>query len=112
MPPASSELIAKLFARLQVRYGHRWVSLYPSEEMTRIAAAEWAHGLAEYSLEEIAHGLRTWRGEWPPNLPEFQNACRERVKACHRHYQALPPPEPDRGKALHQLEQMRSALRA
>lgn len=73
--PASDRVIARLFARLQARYGHKWTSQIPNAEMVRLAAAEWADGLAGLTNEQIAEGLAEWDGDWPPSLPEFRKAC-------------------------------------
>jgi len=72
IPP---KVIAKLHARLQARYGHRWTSQYPTTDVIRLATAEWADYLAGMSQAQLDTGMRTWDGEWPPTLPEFRRAC-------------------------------------
>lgn len=70
-----SALIVRLFARLQARYGHKWVSQFPTEALTELAIGEWATGLAGLTPQHVKHGLDTWAGDWPPSLPEFRRAC-------------------------------------
>lgn len=67
--------IAKLFARLQARYGHKWTSQFTSPDMTRLAVAEWLAGLGGLTLDQLRRGLDAWDGDWPPSLPEFRRAC-------------------------------------
>lgn len=65
--------MAAIFKRFQARYGNKWTSSLDGIEET--AVAEWADGLAGLTGEQIAQGLRTWRDDWPPSLPEFRVAC-------------------------------------
>ncbi len=94
--PLQGEWIARLFAKFQARYGHKWTSSQTSGELVKLAAAEWAEGLSGYTSDDIARGLDIWREDWPPSLPEFQKACRPIEKACHQEHKALPKPEPDK----------------
>ena len=73
--PIPQQVIVKLHARLQARYGHRWTSQYPTTDVIRLATAEWADYLAGMSQAQLDTGMRTWDGEWPPTLPEFRRAC-------------------------------------
>jgi len=75
LKPIPPKVIAKLHARLQARYGHRWTSQYPTTDVIRLATAEWADYLAGMSQAQLDTGMRTWDGEWPPTLPEFRRAC-------------------------------------
>ena len=65
--------MAALFAKLQGRYGTKFVAQF--EGIERVAMDEWAQGLSGITGEQIATGLRLWQEDWPPSLPEFRNAC-------------------------------------
>lgn len=65
--------ISYLFAKLQARYGIKWISSI--EGIEDLAVEEWSLGLSGLSGEEIRHGLTEYQGNWPPSLPEFKNAC-------------------------------------
>ena len=91
--PLQASWISALFAKLQVRYGHRWVSAYPAGKVQEVALAEWSEGLAGFTGNEIKRGLDTWNNDWPPTLPEFKAACRPgRLAAAHAPFPKLPAP--------------------
>lgn len=65
--------VSALFAKFQVRYGHKWVSTIEGIEET--AVTEWSQGLAGLTGEQIKFGLDSLVDEWPPSLPAFRAAC-------------------------------------
>ena len=65
--------VSALFAKFQVRYGHKWVSVIEGIEET--AVTEWSQGLAGLTGEQIKFGLDNLTDDWPPSLPTFRNAC-------------------------------------
>lgn len=86
-----ADWVAALFAKFQVRYGHKWVSQIDGLE--KIAASEWGSHLFGLTGEQIKHGLETWNGDWPPSATEFRKACEGKavnefgldyIPECHR----------------------------
>lgn len=75
MQSLTTEDIAKLFAVLQARYGHKWTTAYDDPDIMRIAVREWHRELHGFRPEDIRAGLESWREPWPPSLPEFVDAC-------------------------------------
>ena len=65
--------VSLLFAKFQVRYGHKWVSTIEGIEET--AVTEWSQGLAGLTGEQIKFGLDNLTDDWPPSLPAFRAAC-------------------------------------
>lgn len=70
-----SDVVALLFSKFQARYGHKWISQFPNEEIRMLALSEWASGLAGLTKAQIRQGLDAWSGDWPPSLPEFKKSC-------------------------------------
>lgn len=67
---------AELLNRIRAMYGQKfidqWRGVTPGE-MKEI----WSVALADYSLEEVLHGLVACMSRiWPPTLPEFLTLCR------------------------------------
>lgn len=101
-----------LFAKFQVRYGARWTSPLDDDAMCALAIAEWAHGLAGLSGEDIRRGLDAWDGAWPPSLPEFRAACsKPKQHAAHQLHRALPPPKRDPVVVADEIAKMREEIR-
>lgn len=97
----------------QARYGRTWSSQWPTDEMQRMAMAEWSERLADLDGETIKRGLQAYRGEWPPTVEQFRNACRD-VVADYEHrrmYQrfprALPKPRANPDIVRRELANMR-----
>lgn len=65
--------VTALFAKFQVRYGHKWISQIDGVE--ELAVNEWAERLGGLSGEQIKFGLDNWDGDWPPSADEFKKAC-------------------------------------
>lgn len=73
--PLDKKIISGLFAKMQVRYGHKWTSQHTDRDLQRLALTEWADGLSGLTVEQIKTGLESWQGDWPPSLPEFYKSC-------------------------------------
>jgi len=75
--PVSQELLERLWAQMQGRYGHRWASQmgdYPEG----IASAEWSTQLAGLTVQQIREGIEAdaFRGDdWPPSSTHFRAMC-------------------------------------
>lgn len=109
--------IAKLFGKLHARYGRTWSSQWSTDELQRMAHAEWSARLAGLTGEDIKRGLDTYRGEWPPTVEQFRNACLQTQDADYEHrrmYQrfpkALPKPKANPEIVRRELAKMREAL--
>lgn len=71
--------IKRLFAVLHARYGTKWESQVP-QELLQVQMEQWQRILSKFEPKDIARGLDVWTDDWPPNVFEFEKACR-------------PPPE-------------------
>ena len=61
---------------------------------------EWGNALGGLTGDEVAHGLDSWREDWPPTMWEFFKACRPPAKASsHREYKSLPGQKINHGPA-------------
>ena len=122
------EWVAVLFAKLQGRYGTKFMAQF--EGIERVAMDEWAQVLSGIAGEQIATGLRLWQEDWPPSLPEFRNAClgktngknefgldyipeyhREQPKVDRSHMLSSDQRDAKRAKNLEQVAKMREALK-
>lgn len=75
-PPAPVTWAARLIERMQALYGRKFAELWEGIEPARLAEV-WAQEIADYTAEEIQHGLASCRGRtFPPTLPEFLGLCR------------------------------------
>lgn len=65
-----------MFARLAGIYGNRLGHVWDGTDLPTVKRI-WSIGLAGYTPEEIAAGLRACLDrEWPPTLPDFRHLCR------------------------------------
>jgi len=77
--------VRALFAKLAVRYGHKWTAQWDGEGIMRLALDEWGRGLAGLTAEDMRRGLDSWNGDWPPSLPEFRKACQKQKEEHWQH---------------------------
>lgn len=96
----------------------RFQAAYPTDEIIRLARAEWAEGLAGLDQRQIAHGLKAWKEDWPPTLPEFRKACigeqaglSHNTAAYKRFPPALPKPKADPEIVKAELAKMRKMVK-
>jgi hypothetical protein len=63
-------------------YGHRFSSLFPTEQAAADWRDTWARVLGDVTGEEIARGLEVCarESEWPPSVAEFRAMCRLRSR--------------------------------
>lgn len=82
--------------RFSAIYGHKFTSMFPTDEAMQVAKAEWADGLAGLSNFQLGQGLNRARmiSDWNPNIPEFirlatnlpnmgqavQRVCKQNIK--------------------------------
>lgn len=68
--------IERLFERLSVMYGNKFIDLWRGLDLDSVKRA-WAEDLAGLTTDELKRGLDACkREEWPPTLPQFINLCR------------------------------------
>jgi len=67
--------IVNLFSLFHAKYGNRWVSSYPDDDILRLAVKVWTDELSDFPESWVARGVKKWNGDWPPSLPEFKKAC-------------------------------------
>ena len=72
-------VINRVFAKLVIKYGHKWASLYPDEEIYAEAKKDWSVELGGISLEQIKYALDIVVDnypEWPPTVGQFKQLCK------------------------------------
>lgn len=72
-------------------YPYRWAGQFADTKAVMVAKSEWADALAEFSDEEIKHGLSRCRNEgneFPPSIPQFIQYCLPTVEDLN-----LPAPD-------------------
>lgn len=105
------KFIDRVFVVMHVTYGHLWSSLFPTDDMLRVAKAQWALQLAPWSESAIEKGLDRCRRayERPPTLPQFMNLLR--TDPAHQQVtRALPRPPCNPDKVQAEIANMRAAL--
>lgn len=78
--------------------------------MQRLGQAEWEGALSRFTDDQVQRALRQMRGEYPPSLPQLEDACR--VLPCHRPLKALPKPRADKVVALTAIQSIKAKLSA
>lgn len=88
-----SAWVDRIFAKLTVAYGHRFLSMYSGVDLN-LVKADWAEELAGFqqSPNAISHALGILPSDNPPNVFQFRDLCR---KAPQYLPKALPEPPPD-----------------
>ena len=101
--------ISAIFKKFQYRYGSKFLANI--EGIEEGVVAEWQKGLAGFSGLDIKRGLEVWQEDWPPSLPEFKRACKEKRIACHEIYKALPVLKSDSDKAKKEIDKLKTILK-
>lgn len=110
-PLLPMKVIAIIFEEYRMIYKGLWTSGMETEEQVQMAMKIWARRLSSCTGEQIAHGLKTWEGEYPPTVMAFKALCKAADKIpAHQPYIALPKPEPDRKLAARAIEEIRKCL--
>jgi len=60
---------------MQATYGSKWNAQYPTD-MLELTQQQWLRVLSKITLGDIKRGLENWNEDWPPNVFEFEKACR------------------------------------
>ena len=69
-------MVAGLFVRIGVVYGHLWLSQFKTERMIEIAKREWLVSIEKYTPVQIHNGLERCKKnltDSPPTLGQFIN---------------------------------------
>lgn len=88
--PLPSAWVDRLFAKLAVTYGQRFLGLYSGLDLEAVKA-DWAHELdgLQNRPEAIKHALEHLPTDQPPTVLQFRALCRNAPTA----HQALPSPK-------------------
>jgi len=85
--------------------------------MQRLAAVEWGERLGGLTPEQLARGLESWHGDWPPSVEELRTECLgkgKRWEHSSKAYQSfdrmLPKPKAKQKTVDENLAKMRAAL--
>ncbi len=101
----------RLFAKLQARYGNRWSSQWPTEEMREAAIREWSEVLRDVDPHKIKAFLDHYNSEWPPCAAEIRAVCKPATHAAHQPYKALPKPKRSRDEMAGYFADLKAAIR-
>ena len=84
--------INKLFITLQARYGNQWANQWDDERLLKFAKNEWYEELKHLKIPDIKRGLDQYRGDYPPNMMQFAEACRKagNPAPCYQFYGGDP----------------------
>lgn len=91
--PMPSAWIDKIFMKLELTYGHRFLSQWTGVD-SAVIKADWSHELDGFEKhpDSIAYALKHLPTE-PPTVLVFRNLCRN---APPPEFKALPAPEVDK----------------
>lgn len=103
-----SDWIERLFTRLELAYGHRFLSQWPGIAPA-VVKADWAEKLDgfERHRDALKFALDNLPGDNPVNAMQFRDLAR---RAPDKPVKALPAPSPDRARAAEVLQQCRDAF--
>lgn len=103
-----SEWIERLFTRLELAYGHRFLSQWPGIDPA-VVKADWAEKLDgfENHREALQFALANLPADNPVNAMQFRDLAR---RAPDKPVKALPAPPPDKSKAAEALAMARAAF--
>ena len=79
LPPQPEKITSRLFARMALMYGHKFMSLYGDIDVKVEAEREWGRNLSDFTLDDIKRGLDKCVDEypsWPPTIGEFRQLCK------------------------------------
>lgn len=113
--------IKRLFTRLGAEFGHKFYSLFPTDEAEQAARAIWAERLAGLSMDEIRAGVdklsdyAARHDGWPPGAAEFRELCRPHREPYHRlvdmePYRQLEQQRASKDFAMKQIAKMRNRM--
>ncbi|MEN8251697.1 MAG: hypothetical protein ABFS32_22450 [Bacteroidota bacterium] len=75
------------------RYGNQWANQWDDERVLKMAKAEWYEELKHFDVDDIKRGLDTYRGEFPPNMIQFSEACKADpipLPPCYQNWESEP----------------------
>lgn len=106
--PMPLSWVDKIFLKLEMSYGHRFLSQWPGASPEAIKA-DWQHELdgMEKHPDAIAYALSNLPPDNPVNVLQFRELCR---RAPEPVYKALPAPEVDREKAQEVVTKVKAAM--
>lgn len=78
LKPQPDAVTSRLFAKFALLYGHKWVSIYPDQDVLFEAEKAWGEALAGFTLDDIKRGIDKaidQHPSWPPTVGEFKKLC-------------------------------------
>ena len=87
--PLDLRWVDRIHARLLVRYGTRWSSLWATVPMDAVRA-DWAEVLDRCSAESIAYAIEQLPPDFPPTAEAFKRLCQSAPRP--NDLPALPAP--------------------
>lgn len=98
----NADVIDMIHTKLMLVYGNRFAQAYAGLRPEHIKA-DWAHELQGISAEQVKHALQNLPGDWPPNVIQFRELCKQAPARVMR--EALPAP-----KGVRMSERVREQL--
>lgn len=83
-----SRWVDLIFTKLALVYGRRFWEQYPGLD-PEVVRGNWAHDLDGMTGPAIQHALSNLPKDWPPNVLQFKDLCRQMRRPD---YAKLPPP--------------------
>jgi len=105
--PLPRKWVEQIHARLLVRYGSPWLSLYKDID-PELVIADWAGALNGFGGAAITHALEHLPDDSPPNAAQFSKMC---MRGPQSQAPALPWPEPDPAVAVRVLQSINRVAR-
>lgn len=102
-----SRWVDAIHARMLVRYGSKWISMFQSVDM-ELVKADWASELSGLSGAAIKHGLENLPPEFPPTVAQFKAAC---LRAPEPAFKRLDAPKADPARVAAELKRMQEMQR-
>ena len=102
-----------LFAKLAIKYAHKFTSVFPDEDIQLAAQNEWAEQLSKFSLDQIKKALDVCVDnfpEWPPTVGEFKALCNIGCDNWRTDQLALPVKKAQQGVVEAAIAEMKEIL--
>lgn len=92
--------VDRLFAKLTVTYGHRFLGMYSGIDLDAVKA-DWSDELSHFqqSPDALKYALAHLPSDAPPNVFQFRDICRRAPQYVPKAL-PLPPVDPDMARAV------------
>lgn len=102
--------VERIHARLLVRYGTRWTSMYAGID-PELVKADWSEHLSGMSGESINYALKNLPDDFPPNAAQFRRIGSERRYGDSGYIALTYKPDPPSPEVIAKLKKLANDLR-